>query len=57
MFQGRSRWWMLVVGMGVMFAAAQAVPHGHSRANPPIVREPSWDSPLTRELAKRDRRS
>src|SRR5687767_15246669 len=53
MFQGRSRWWMLVVGMGAMFAAAQVVPYGHRRANPPIVREPSWDSPLTRDLAKR----
>lgn len=31
----------------------QVVPYGKNHTNPPVVREPSWDSPATRELAKR----
>ncbi len=31
----------------------QAIPYGKSYTNPPVVREPSWDSPATRALAKR----
>ena len=33
--------------------AIQAVPYGRNHANPPLVREPAWDSPATRDLAKR----
>jgi hypothetical protein len=32
--------------------AIQLIPYGKNHANPPVVREPSWNSPLTRELAK-----
>ena len=31
----------------------QLVPFGRDHTNPPIVQEPNWDSPATRELAKR----
>ena len=37
---------LLVIGVGV-----QLVPYGRDRTNPPVVREPAWDSPQTRELA------
>jgi len=33
--------------------AIQVVPYGRNHANPPVTREPAWDSPVTRELAKR----
>ena len=33
--------------------AIQVVPYGRYHANPPVTREPAWDSPGTRELAKR----
>ncbi len=33
-----------------LFAAAQAVPYGRDHVNPPVQREPKWDSPRTREL-------
>ena len=38
----------LLVGL----VAIQFVPYGHARSNPPAVREPAWDSPETRALAK-----
>jgi hypothetical protein len=31
----------------------QAIPYGRTYTNPPVIREPSWDSPATRALAKR----
>lgn len=31
----------------------QLVPYGRSHTNPPVVSEPQWDSPQTRDLAKR----
>jgi hypothetical protein len=31
----------------------QIVPYGHRHTNPPVTKEPAWDSPQTRELAKR----
>lgn len=31
----------------------QLVPYGRARSNPPVIQEPAWDSPRTRELAKR----
>lgn len=37
---------LLVVGLGI-----QLLPYGRDRTNPPVVREPAWDSPQTRELA------
>jgi hypothetical protein len=35
------------------FLLIQLVPFGRDHTNPPIVQEPKWDSPTTRELAKR----
>jgi hypothetical protein len=31
----------------------QAIPYGKTYTNPPVVREPSWDSAATRAIAKR----
>lgn len=36
-----------------LFVVAQLVPYGRSHDNPPVVQEPAWDSPRTRELAMR----
>jgi hypothetical protein len=50
-------WIKIIVILGVIFIAVflliQLVPYGHVYTNPPLVREPKWDSPQTRELAKR----
>ncbi|HVW08730.1 MAG TPA: heme-binding domain-containing protein [Bryobacteraceae bacterium] len=35
------------------FIVIQLIPYGHQHTNPPVVKEPAWDSPQTRELAKR----
>ena len=35
------------------FVLIQAVPYGRSHSNPPVTREPRWDSPQTRALAVR----
>lgn len=35
------------------FVAIQLIPYGHSHSNPPVAKEPAWDSAQTRELAKR----
>lgn len=40
-------------GLVVVFVAIQLVPYGRPTPNPPVRREPSWDSPRTRELAAR----
>ncbi len=42
--------WGVLVAL-VAFVAIQFVPYGHDRTNPPVVNEPQWDSPATRELA------
>lgn len=38
-----------VAGLGTL----QVVPYGRAHTNPVVVQEPAWDSPRTRELAKR----
>lgn len=43
---------VLVIGL-VLFGLIQLVPYGRDHANPPVVAEPNWDSPATRELAVR----
>lgn len=40
---------LLVVGFGVL----QLIPFGKNHTNPPVVSEPKWDSPMTRQVAKR----
>lgn len=37
----------------VLFVAIQLVPYGRAHKNPPVTGEPKWDSPRTRELARR----
>jgi mono/diheme cytochrome c family protein len=41
-----------IVG-AILLIAIQFVPYGHDHTNPPVVQEPKWDSPKTRELAVR----
>lgn len=41
---------LAVAAVGVLI---QLVPYGRARANPPVAAEPAWDSPATRELARR----
>lgn len=41
------------VGLAVAFLLIQVVPYGRDHENPPVVQEPSWDSPGTRELVVR----
>jgi hypothetical protein len=57
LFAGKARWlrWLLLAGIAViaLLALAQAVPYGRAHTNPPVTKEPSWDSPRTRELASR----
>ncbi len=36
-----------------IFLLMQAIPYGRTHKNPKTIREPAWDSPRTRELAKR----
>jgi len=37
----------------VLFGLMQLVPYGRTHSNPPVIKEPRWDSPRTRELAVR----
>ena len=41
------------VGGVVLFGLIQLVPYGRSHDNPPVLAEPQWDSPATRDLAVR----
>jgi hypothetical protein len=41
----------LVVVLGVVFVAIQFVPYGRDHTNPLSVKEPKWNSPMTRSLA------
>lgn len=36
-----------------LLVVAQLVPYGRATTNPPVVAEPRWDSPITRDLARR----
>jgi mono/diheme cytochrome c family protein len=48
------RW--IARGVGILVAVLlliQLIPYGHSHTDPPVVAEPAWDSPQTRELAVR----
>jgi mono/diheme cytochrome c family protein len=49
------RTWMrwAVIGLAVMVLAIQLVPYGRDHTNPPVRKEPSWDTPQTRELTER----
>lgn len=46
----------LLVTLGCLigvFALLQLVPYGRAHSNAPVIQEPKWDSPRTRELAVR----
>src|SRR4051812_44101919 len=44
----------IAVGMiATLLLVMQLVPYGHTHSNPPVLQEPSWDSPHSRELAVR----
>jgi hypothetical protein len=44
----------ILLGVAVAgFLLIQLVPYGRDHTNPPVTGEPAWDSPRTRELAKR----
>jgi len=43
----------IVFAVASVLAAIQLVPYGRIQGNPPVIREPAWDAPATRALAKR----
>lgn len=43
----------ILLGLAVVFVVIQFIPFGHDHSNPPTTKEPAWDSPATRELARR----
>ena len=44
---------ILILGMIVVVLLIQLVPYGRNHANPPVIKEPVWDSPQTQALAER----
>jgi len=44
---------LFIIGAFALFVLIQLVPYGRAHANPPVVQEPQWDSPETRELMQR----
>lgn len=44
---------IIVAGVVALFLLIQLVPYGHQHTNPPVLAEPAWDSPQTRDLAVR----
>lgn len=40
-------------GLVGLFVLIQLVPYGRAHTNPPVIQEPAWDAPRTRELAVR----
>lgn len=46
----QSRWARAALFLGAVFVLMQLIPYGRDVTNPPVVQEPPWDSPRTREL-------
>lgn len=46
-------WKQVALALVGLFILIQLVPYGRNHNNPPVVQEPAWDSPQTRELARR----
>ncbi len=42
---------LVIVAGIVLFGLIQLVPYGRSHTDPPVAKEPNWDSPRTRQLA------
>ncbi len=46
---------LLIGGLAIMaggFLLIQLIPYGRDHTNPPVLSEPNWDSPQTRQLAQ-----
>jgi len=43
----------IILGVAILFLVAQLIPYGRDHTNPAVQQEPQWDTPQTRELAKR----
>jgi len=43
----------VLLGIVAVLVVAQFVPYGKNHTNPPIIAEPTWDSPQTREIFMR----
>ena len=44
---------IIIACLLAIFLLIQLVPYGRQHTNPQVMQEPNWDSPQTRELAKR----
>ena len=42
----------VLIGLVVLLLLIQLVPYGRNHTNPPVIKEPNWDSPETRALAQ-----
>ncbi|MCI0453131.1 MAG: cytochrome C, partial [Candidatus Latescibacteria bacterium] len=43
----------LLIAVAALAVAIQFVPYGRDHTNPPVVAEPQWNSPETRETFRR----
>jgi cytochrome c551/c552 len=43
----------ILLGLLAIGVLIQLVPFGRQHTNPPVIQEPAWDSPQTRDLARR----
>ena len=43
----------IILGILILLVLIQLVPYGHSHTNPPVIKEPAWDSEQTRDLVHR----
>jgi hypothetical protein len=48
----RPRWRFWVLSLLGVFVLLQLVPYGRAHTNPPVIQEPPWDAPATRELVR-----
>ena len=44
---------LIIAAAVALFLLIQLIPYGRDHTNPPVVQEPQWDSPQTRELMQR----
>lgn len=44
--------WIVIIAL-VGFIGIQFIPYNRDHTNPPVVAEPNWDSPATKEIAVR----
>jgi mono/diheme cytochrome c family protein len=48
----RWRWKRIFIWMIGLLVIIQLVPYGRAHTNPPVVQEPAWDAPATRDRVK-----